>query len=93
MGIYAKIRIKRGAISRMYLGLLNSGSSEPLSEVLELGAYIIVPFEVARELGINIKELIEIEKNECWLDPREYTVSIVIDDEEVEHVDGCRILY
>ncbi len=46
MGIYAKIRIKRGAISKTYLGLLNSGSSEPLSEILDLGAYVIVPVEV-----------------------------------------------
>jgi len=90
MGIYAKIRIKCKAASKTYLGLLNSGSSEPLSEVLDVGAYIIVPLEVSQELGIDIRNLIEIKKGECWLDPRKYIISIVIDDEEVEQVE-CRI--
>ena len=56
-----------------------------------MGSYIIIPLEVAKELGINVKELIEIEKDECWLDPRGCVVDIIVDDKEIECVDECKI--
>ncbi len=45
----------------------------------------------SQELGINPNELIEIGKNTCWLDPSNYTISIIIDDEEIEQITGCKI--
>jgi len=85
MAIYAKITIKEKKTKnkREYIALFNSGSSlKPISidlRVLPI-SYIIVPTEVALELGIDLKRLPK--KGKYYVHEGTYEVCIHDPDDE-----------